>query len=387
MECRGDTAASEISDDGVALGADKTTETGPEGGIHTGRTPTPHEGQGCPEGGDDPTPTFGSEEEGVVRNSCRVAGEEPPRVDSPGGGLEATGASGAAVGLEQVEDTDAVPVSTVDVAAESDGLRAAGGDEHWRSRGGGSDSGENGDGDNGDDAFNREVEGDVTSCGASSGGVGDKLGPSSAREPETIDQDDIAGGGVGGAVAEDFFAGDGSSGEDELYPGAAAATGVRIAPTEDFTGSSDQDPEGLAHDQPPSPRIIASSIQTDNHAGAGGGFGYPPRSPVSTQRKEASATAGEGGLSEAAKAAVAAALANASSAAAPSRREGDGSKSRKKKKSSHKERRRKRSGSKSGGEEDSGAGERGSGTIGRAEGGGTGREKRSSSRRHRKPTV
>lgn len=387
MECRADAAANETPDDEVALGVDETAETGPEGREHTDRTPTPHEGQGPPEGGDGPMPTTGSEEEGVVDNKSRpVVDEEPPRVDGPAGGMEATGAGGEAVGLEEVGDADAVPVSRVDIAAESDGLGAAEGEEHERSRGCGRDSGESVSGDNGGDAFNREVEGDVHCSEAVSGGAGDELGGSVARESETIDQDDLAGGGVvnGDAVAEDFFAGDGSSGEDELYPGAAAATGVRVSPAEDFAGSSDQDQEHRARDQPPSPRIIASSIQTGPHAAgaAGGSVGYSPRSPVSAQRQEASATAGEGGLSEAAKAAVAAALANASSAPSTSRREGDGSKSRKKKKSSHKERRRKRSGSKSGGEEDSGAGDS------RVEGGGTGREKRSSSRRqHRKPAV
>lgn len=394
MECRADKGADEISNDGVAVGVGNATETGTEGRQHTDRTPTPQEGELSVESDADPLPTLtaGAEEEGVIHASRHVAGEEPPRADSPGG-MVATGGGGeaaankkdvpTAVGSEQAEDTDTMPASSVAVAAESDGTGAAGGEERGNGGGGESDSSDNSG--NGDGALNREVDGDVNSREAAAGeatggcGVEDKSGPVAAHEPETIDEDGIAEGVLNGdVVAEDFFAEGDSSGEDDFHPEAVAATGIRIAPTEDVTGNSDQGQEHPARDHPPSPRIIASSLQT-------GGFGYPPRSPVLTQGKESPATVGEGGLSEAAKAAVAAALASASSA--PSSREGEGSKSRKKK-NSHKEKRRKRSGSKSGGEEDAVAGDRGSGgSAGRREDG-TGREKRSSSRRrHRKPTA
>lgn len=382
-----------MSDDGVALGVDGTADNDTEGRHHTDRTPTPQEGGISPESGAGPLSalTTGAEEEGVIHASLHVGDEESPKAYSVGGEAATVDKQvPAVVGFEPAEDADPVPVPSSAVTAESDGLGAEAGEEQGSGGGGGSDSGESGDGDG---ALNRAADGDINSSEAAvggatgGGGVGDKSGPAAAREPERIDEDGIAGGGAlnGHVVAEDFFAGDDSSGEDELYPGAAAAAGTRIAPAEGASGNSNRDQERPARDKPPSPRIIASSVQAGSRAGIGGGFGYPSRSPVSTQRK-VSAAVGEGGLSEAAKAAVAAALANASSA--PSRREGDGSKSRKKKKSSNKERRRKRSGSKSGGEEDSGAGDRDGGSVGRSEEDGIGRAKRSSSRRqHRKPTV
>lgn len=231
-----------------------------------------------------------------------------------------------------------------------------------------------------------EVDGATSAAGETTRGDGvDKPGTAAATETperEAISGSDVVGGGgvLSAGVAEDFFAGDNSSGDYELSPGAAAAAtaggaaGAGTSALATHLSGSDQDREPPVSAQPPSPRIIASSVQ--------GGF----RSPVATQRNEAAATKGEGGLSEAAKAAVAAALANAASAT--SRRGDDGSKPRKKK-SSHRERRRKRSGSRSAGEEDSGVGSRGSGSIGRPEvnGGGGGRSKRSSSRRHHRKSA
>lgn len=223
--------------------------------------------------------------------------------------------------------------------------------------------------DAGVDGETAEVDGaNVVSEATHGDGVDEPGTAAAAGEPETI-SDDVGGGeAMSGGLAEEFFAGDDSS-EDELYPGAAtvAAGGAPDALATQLEGI-DQDRELPVGEQPPSPRIFASSVHS--------GF----RSPVATQRNKANAAVGREGLSEAAKAAVAAALANAASAT--SHGADEGSKSRKKKKS-HKERRRKRSGSKSAGEEDPGVGSR----VGRSEADENGRTKRSLSKRHHRKSA
>ena len=314
----------------------------------------------------------GVEEEGKAASN--MAGKLPgtDEADDGGQGEHATAVeenAPIAGGLEQAETDSVAPASEAVEPDENDRLGPGAREEPGS---GGEACSESGDGGT---ASGTEAEAGAEADTEKLVGDGDKPGVAAATlEPETVSGDDVGEvGAMGGGVAEDFFAGDNSSGEDELYPGAAAtAGGASGALATRFSGSDQDRPEPPASEQPPSPRIIASSVQ--------GGF----RSPVATQRSETAAAKGgeEQGLSEAAKAAVAAALANAASA----RGDDGGSKSRKKKKS-HKERRRKRSGSGSAGEDDSGVGSRGSGSVGRSEVDGGGRTKRSSSRRHHRKSA
>ncbi|CAB1117384.1 unnamed protein product [Ectocarpus sp. CCAP 1310/34] len=188
------------------------------------------------------------------------------------------------------------------------------------------------------------------------GGIDDEPGAEAPEPGVTINDDYVGEGSLGGPVAEDFFAEDVSSGEDELYPGTATAAGGEVVSAEGGVADDDGAPAG---DHPPSPRIIATSLEAAPRGGNEKRLGFPP-SPVATQRKEAAvgaaAAGGDVGLSKAAKAAVEAALASAQSSSArrssrSSRNADDSSSKSRKKKKSHKERRRKDGGSKSGGED------------------------------------
>ncbi|CAN0439404.1 unnamed protein product, partial [Ectocarpus sp. 12 AP-2014] len=216
-----------------------------------------------------------------------------------------------------------------------------------------------------------------------------------APEPGVAINDDYVGeGSLGGPVAEDFFAEDVSSGEDELYAGTATAAGGEVVAAE--RGVADGDDGAPASDHPPSPRIIATSLEAAPRGGNEKRLGFPP-SPVATQRKEAAvvgaaASSGDVGLSEAAKAAVEAALASAQSSSSrrssrSSRKADDSSSKSRKKKKSHKEHRRKDSGSKSGGEDGArvvGGGR--SGSVGPSDVD-SGEKLSSSKRHHRKSAV
>ncbi|CBN76796.1 RBEL1, Ras superfamily GTPase [Ectocarpus siliculosus] len=224
-------------------------------------------------------------------------------------------------------------------------------------------------------------------------GIDDEPGAKAPEPAVTINDDYIGEGSLGGPVAEDFFAEDVSSGEDDLYPGTATAAGGEVVSAE--RGVADGDDGAPAGDHPPSPRIIATSFE----AAPGGNekrLGFPP-SPVATQRKEAAAVgaaaaSGDVGLSEAAKAAVEAALASAQSSSArrssrSSRKTDDSSSKSRKKKKSHKERRRKDGGSKSGGEDGARiVGGRRSGSVGPSDVD-SGEKLSSSKRHHRKSAV
>lgn len=323
------------------------------------------------------SPKTGVKKEGVA--APETAGELPGTEGVVGGGQreQEEPATATECGPEQAEVENIAPASGAAELGEHGGLEAGAKEELG---GGGEVSGESGDGGAGSDA-EVEASAEVEKGEKIADVEFDKPGTAAATrgEPETIIGNDTGGGEVvSGGVAEDFFAGDDSSSEDdELYPGAAAAAaGGTVGTVGAPSVGSDQDREPPVGEQPPSPRIIASSVQR--------GF----RSLAATQRNETAAAVGEEGISEAAKAAVAAAFALASAASATSRRGVDDSSKSRKKKKSHKERRRKRSGSKSAGEDDSGVGSRGSGSVGRSEVDGNGRTKRSSSgRHHRKSAV
>lgn len=385
-EPRDSAAAEAVSDDSVSVGVARPAEAGID---DEGAPPQEDDiAPGASTGPVDASAKPGIEEEG---EAVPDTADEVPRME----GVVGSGQGGqdpaieenasTAGGSEQAEADTLAPASGAVELGEQGGLGAGAKEELGGGRGVGSVNGDGGmrsgaDIDAGAEVDAEKVAVDVEVDGASvadevTRGDGVEKPAAAAREPETSSGKEIGGGEVvAGGVAEDFFAGDDSSGEDELYPGAAAAAagGAAGAIATQVVGS-DQEGEPPVREQPLSPRIIASSVQS--------GF----RSPVATQRKETAGAVGEEGLSAAAKAAVAAALANAASA--PSRRGDDGSKSRKKKKS-HKERRRRRSGSKSADEEDSGAGSRGSGSVGRSEVDGNRRTKRSSSKRdHRKSAV
>eukprot|EP00903_Cladosiphon_okamuranus_P008926 g8544.t1 len=365
----------------------------------------------APEEGTDPdhaSAETGIGQEGEGQAAPVTADELPGTADGVDGGgqgpqLEATAteekAPTAGVSEQAEANSSITPASEATEPDDEHGGVGPGAKEEPGGRAGevSNESGDGGVGSGAESEADLEVEADGATSMASESTRGDRVdkrAPAAAAavaaaaetpEPEAISGGDVVGGGgaLSAGVAEDFFAGDNSSGDDELYPGAAAAAiaggvgaaGASANALATQLSGSDQDREPPFSAQPPSPRIIASSVQ--------GGF----RSPVAPQRNEVSATKAEGGLSEAAKAAVAAALANAGSAT--SRRGDDGSKPRKKKKSSHKERRRKHSGSRSAGEENSGVRSRGSGSVGRSEVhvDGGGRSKRSSSRRHHRKSA
>ncbi|CAN0125327.1 unnamed protein product, partial [Ectocarpus fasciculatus] len=244
--------------------------------------------------------------------------------------------------------------------------------------------------------LNADVGREEAVVGKVEGGGIDDEPCAEAPEPEVTNNGDYVGeGSLGGRVSEDFFAGDVSSGEADLYPGAAAAAGGEALSTErDVADGDDGAPAG---NHPPSPRIIATSLEAAPREGNGKRLGFPP-SPVATQRKEAAAVgaaaaSGDVGLSEAAKAAVEAALASAQSSSSArrssrsSRKADDSSSKSRKKKKSHKERRRKDGGSKSGGEDGPrGVGGRRSGSVGPSDVE-SGREKPSSSKRHHRKSA
>lgn len=225
------------------------------------------------------------------------------------------------------------------------------------------------------------------------GGMDDEPGAKAPEPGVTIHDDCVGEGSLGGPVAEDFFAEDVSSGEDELCPGTATAAGGEVVSAEQ--GVTDGDDGAPAGDHPPSPRIIATSLEAAPRGGNEKRLGFPT-SPVATQRKEAAAVgaaaaSGDVGLSEAAKAAVEAALASAQSSSARrssrSSRKADDSSSKSRKKKSHKERRRKDGGSKSGGEDGPRVvGGRRSGSVGPSDVD-SGEKLSSSKRHHRKSAV
>ncbi|CAM9600102.1 unnamed protein product, partial [Ectocarpus sp. 4 AP-2014] len=226
------------------------------------------------------------------------------------------------------------------------------------------------------------------------GGIDDEPGAEAPEQGVTINDDYVGEESLGGPVAEDFFAEDISSGEDELYPGTATAAGGEVVSAE--RGVADGGDGAPAGDHPASPRIIATSLEAAPRGGDEKRLGFPP-SPVATQRKEAAAVgpvaaSGDVELSEAAKAAVEAALASAQSLSArrssrSSRKADDSSSKSRKKKKSHKERRRKDGGSKSGGEDGARVvGGRRSGSVGPSDVD-SGEKLSSSKRHHRKPAV
>lgn len=383
-----DAGTEALSDNGVGDGAGEPAEAcSDDGGAPPG-------GDLAPGAGADPiraSAEIGIEEEGVGAadvTADELAGAEG--VVGVRGQVEEEGGAGIEENAPTAAGSEQAGVDNVDVAAPAsseaelvvehgelgEGAKEepdGGGDVGSESGDGRAGSGAAGEADaefDGEEAVDAEVDpANAIGEAASGGGVEKPNEAATALEPETISGNVVGEGeAVSGGLAEDFFAGDNSSGDDELYPGAAAAAGDAAGALATRSVGSDRDPDSAVSEQPPSPRIIASSAQ--------GGF----QSPVVTQGNETASAAREKGLSEAAKAAVAAALANAASAT--SRRGDDGSKSRKKKKKSHKERRRKRSGSKSAGEEDSGAGSRD-----RSEADGDGRTKRSSSRRHHRRVL
>ncbi|CAM9222419.1 unnamed protein product [Ectocarpus sp. 13 AM-2016] len=250
-----------------------------------------------------------------------------------------------------------------------------------------------------DDAVGGELGADVGREAAvvrimEGGGIDDEPGAKAPEPGVTINDDYVGEGSMGGPVAEDFFAEDVSSEEDELYPGTATAAAGEVVAAE--RGVADGDDGAPAGDHPPSPRIIATSLEAAPRGGNEKRLGFPP-SPVATQRKEAAvvgaaAASGDVGLSEAAKAAVEAALASAQSSSArrssrSSRKADDSSSKSRKKKKSHKERRRKDSGSKSGGEDGARVvGGRRSGSVGPSDVD-SGEKLSSSKRHHRKSAV
>lgn len=394
------TASNDLRED---AGAEVVSDTGDDGVVAAKPAETGSDDKSAPQEdgiaptrvitGPAPAPAKAGVEEEDEGEAAPDMADELSRsvgIDGGGQGEQATAIKEDAAtigGLEQAEAGDIAPAAEAVDPDENGGLGA--GAKEGLGNGGevvGSESGDGGTGSGAEAEAAAEVDAerlvDMEIDGASAVAAEDTHGDgidkpgatAAALELETTSGNDVDGGGVmGGGVAEDFFAGDNSSGDDELYPGAAAASGGAVSTLAAKSADSDQDLETPASEQPPSPRIIASSVQ--------GGFG----AAVSTQRNETAGAAREEGLSEAAKAAVAAALANAASAT--SRRGDDGSKSRKKKKS-HKERRRKRSGSRSADEEDPGvSGSRGSGSVGRSEVDGTERTKRSSSRRHHRKSA
>eukprot|EP00752_Nemacystus_decipiens_P007236 g6477.t1 len=368
----------DVGDDGAAVG--ESAETGADdqsaqqeddvhprantGPAHASVTGVEEEGGAAPEAADELPGTDGVDGGGQGEHATAME-EDTPIVS----------------GSQQAETDNVAPASEAVEADKNGGLGAGAKEETGSGEEGigGADGGGTGSGSKAQAEAEAEAETEVDGASAAGevmrGDGVEKPGAAAAAavfEPEAFSGGDDGGGGevMSGGLAEEFFAGDNSSGEDELYTGAAGAFADR------FSGNGQYRPDPAAGEQPPSPRIIASSVQ--------GGF----RSPAESRRSETAAAKGEDGLSEAAKAAVAAALANAASATSRRGDDGDGgSKSRKKKKKSHKERRRKRSGSNSAGEEDSGVRSRGSGSVGRSEVDGGGRTKRSSSRRHHRESA
>ncbi|CAM9104254.1 unnamed protein product, partial [Scytosiphon promiscuus] len=130
-----------------------------------------------------------------------------------------------------------------------------------------------------------------SNAAVAAGDLGDEPG-TAARELGARDGDPLAeeGGASGAGVAEDFFAGDNSSSEEnEIFSAAAAGPDALAAPAGETADSDDATPP---LEQPPSPRIIASSLRRGND----GGSAFA-RSPVGAQRKSAAAAEGGGAAS------------------------------------------------------------------------------------------
>lgn len=333
---------------------------------------------------DDQSQKGSTPDDGATDNGVHGASESPRAMGGIDSSTVATEEGSTAIVCDLAGEADE-KFSVPCVAAENDALERGGGVGGNDGDGGQAEGDRVGD----DDAPDEEVGDDVKDESVAK--LAERVGGDPIAEVDRgMTNGDIPGEGAGiGGVAEEFFAEVSSSGEDDLHPVAAAADATGdLGELSDANENDERLPDfgTLKGEQPPSPRLIASSV--GRAGGVGGGFGYS-RSPTGTQRK---AGAAEEGLSEAAKAAVAAALA-AASAPAPagrtgrsSRGEDEGSKSRKKK--SHKERRRK--GSNSGKEDESGVGVR-HGGVGRSEVDG-GQEKRSgkrdgSSRRHHRRSA
>lgn len=360
--------------DDAVVRVDETTGAGDNGDNYTGGPPQP-------DAASEEVGPSAEVDDGIMSDSADAAVEQEAATVERNAGDEhlASGGSGpeqevaAVPEIERSEANDAVVDEHDETGAR--GQKLSGGES--------------------DGELDADVGREAAVVGEMEGGGIDDEPCAEAPEPEVTNNDDYVGEAtLDGRVAEDFFAGDVSSGEDELYPGAATAAGGGVVSAE--RDGADGDDCAPAGDHPPSPRIIATSLEAAPQERNGKHLGFPS-SPVATQRKEAAAVgaaaaSGDVGLSEAAKAAVEAALASAQSSSArrssrSSRKADDSSSKSRKKKKSHKERRRKEGGSKSGGEDGPRVvGGRRSGSVGPSDVD-SGREKASSSKRHHRKSA